>query len=120
MAEFMLKNKTKEIYCESRATSLEEVGKDIYRPAKETLLKHHIPFTDHISKRVTKQDYDYFDEIYVMDYFNLKNINRIVDDVDKKIKLLCDYEIDDPWYTGAFEEVYKQIDEGLERIINDI
>ncbi len=48
-----------------------------------------------------------------MDESNLYLINKIVDDHDHKIGLLCPYEIDDPWYTGRFDEVYDQILEGI-------
>ena len=40
MAEYILKNKTNTIYCESRATSNEEIGNDIYPPMKKALLKN--------------------------------------------------------------------------------
>ena len=41
--------------------------------------------------------YDNFDEIYVMDSNNMRNISYILDDPDYKIKKLCDYDIEDPW-----------------------
>ena len=118
MAEFILKSRNiKGIYCESRATSYEESGEDIYPPAKKCLKDHGIPFTYHESKRISQEDYDEFDEIYVMENRNLRDILRIVDDRDHKIKLLCDYDIADPWFTGDFEGVYAQINEGLDKVI---
>lgn len=117
MAEYILKNKTTEIYCESAATSSEEIGNDIYPPAKRCLDKHGIKYDRHYARRVTKQDYDKFDEIYVMDSNNMYNIMRILDDPQNKIKKLCSIDIEDPWYTDNFELVYKQIDEGINNIL---
>lgn len=117
MAEYILKNKTNEIYCESAATSNEEIGNDIYPPAKACLDRHGIKYNRHYARRVTEDDYKKFDEIYVMDSYNMRNILRIVDDPENKIKKLCPYDIEDPWYTDNFELVYKQINEGIDKLL---
>ena len=116
MAEYMFKNKYPGVPCESRAVSNEEIGNDIYPPAKRCLDRHNIPYTRHYAKRITQKDYDGYDLIYVMDRSNMYYINRIVNDTDKKIHMLCDRDVDDPWYTGDFDGVYYQIDEALDRI----
>ena len=117
MAEYILKDKTKKIYCESRATSNEEIGNDIYPQAKRCLDRHGVKYDRHYASRITKQDYDNFDEIYVMDSYNMSNILRIVDDVDHKIKMLANIEIEDPWYTNNFDKVFTQISESIDRLI---
>ena len=117
MAEYILKNKTKDIYCESRATSTEEIGNDIYPPAKKCLDKHNIKYTRHYAKQITQADYGNFDEIYVMDYNNMRNIRYCVNDTNNKIKMLCSEEVEDPWYTGNFEKVYCQINEAIDKLI---
>lgn len=117
MAEYILKNKCSDIYCESAATSTEEIGNDIYPPAKRCLDFHNIKYDRHHARRVTKEDYDKFDEIYVMDSNNMRNILRILEDKDNKIKKLCSCDIEDPWYTGDFETVYTQINEGIDNIL---
>ena len=117
MAEYILKNKTDKIYTESRAVSSEESGNDIYPPAKRCLDNHNIKYERHYARKITKEDYDNFDEIYVMDDSNLYLINRIINDVSNKIKKLGVIDIDDPWYTGDFEGVYKQIDEAIDRLL---
>ena len=118
-AEYILKNKCKDIYCESRAVSNEEAGSDIYEPAKRCLDRHNIKYGKHCARKISQKDYDEFDEIYVMDSSNLRYINRIVDDVDHKIKMLCDYEIEDPWYTDNYDKVFEQICEGVDRIVKN-
>lgn len=117
MAEYILKSKTSSIYCESAATSYEEIGNDIYPPAKRCLDNHSIAYGVHHARRVNQNDYDKFDEIYVMDSYNLSNILRILNDKDNKIKKLSKYDIDDPWYTGDFEGVYKQLNEAIEKLL---
>lgn len=117
MAEYILKNKNKDIYCESAATSNEEIGNDIYPPAKRCLELHNIKYDKHHARRVTEEDYDAFDEIYVMDSNNMRNILRIINDKENKIKKLCSFDIEDPWYTGDFETVYSQINEGIDNIL---
>ena len=117
MAEYILKSKTNEIYCESMATSSEETGNDIYPSAKRCLDKHNIVYGKHYARKMTAEDYDRFDEIYVMDSYNMRNILRIVNDSSNKIRKLCDYDIEDPWYTDNFELVYQQINEGIDRIL---
>ena len=117
MAEHILKNKTTDIYCESAATSMEEIGNDIYPPAKDCLDRHGIKYSRHYARRVEKKDYDKFDEIYVMDSYNMANILRILDDKENKIKKLCPYDIEDPWYTDNFDLVFKQINEGIDKLL---
>ena len=117
MAEYILKNKRKDIYCESRATSSEEEGNDIYYLAKRCLDRHGIKYNRHFARRISQEDYDNFDEIYVMDKYNMSNILRIIDDKDNKIKMLDDIDIEDPWYSGDFEGVYKQINNAIDRLI---
>ena len=116
MAEYICRQFRPEIYCESRAVSYEEEGRDIYPPAKRCLDRHGIAYGRHRARRIEKEDYRDFDEIYVMDRWNLRNISRIIDDPEHKIRMLREYEIEDPWYTDNFELVYEQILEGIEEL----
>ena len=117
MAEYILKSKTKDIYCESRATSNEEIGNDIYPQAKRCLDRHNIKYDKHSATKITKNDYDNFDEIYVMDSYNMSNILRIIDDKDHKIKMLGSFDIEDPWYTNNFDKVFDEINKGIDSLI---
>lgn len=118
MAEYILKSKTNNIYCESAATSNEEIGNDIYPAAKRCLDRHNIPYDVHHARRVKTNDYDRFDEIYVMDSMNMNNILRILNDKDNKIKKLCSFDIEDPWYTDNFDLVFDEINDGIDAILN--
>lgn len=117
MAEFICKNERPEIYCESRAVSFEEEGNDIYPPAKRCLDRHDIKYQRHHARRISQDDYEKFDKIYVMDGSNLRYINRIIDDHEHKIAMLDNEEdIDDPWYTGDFEGVYQQLLKAIRKL----
>ena len=73
MAEFIMKKMVKdagkenEFEIASAATSTEEIGNDIYPPAKRTLTLHGIPFERRAARRITAEDYSGFDHIFVMD-----------------------------------------------------
>ena len=69
------------------------------------------------------QDYKEYDYIIGMDAWNLRNMNRITGgDPDGKIHLLLDYskhprDIADPWYTGNFDDTYRDVVEGCEAFL---
>lgn len=130
MAEFIFKNMIRErgladkFYVESCATSREEIGNDIYPPAKRKLVEKGIPVHKHRARQITKQDLDKFDYILVMENYNLVNMKRVVGD-SSKAKRLLDYspnpkDIADPWYTGNFEPTYVEIVEGIEDFLKTV
>ena len=116
MAEYICKQIRPDIYCESRACSYEEEGNDIYQPAKRCLDRNGIAYKRHHAHRISQNDYENFDEIYVMDHSNMYLINRILKDDKHKISYLAAEEIDDPWYTGDFDGVYEQLYEAIENL----
>ena len=88
----------------------------MYPAAKRCLDRHGIEYTRHRATRIQQKDYDDFDVIYVMDDSNMRYIKRIIDDKDDKIRMLCSYEIEDPWYTDRFDKVYDELYEGIMNI----
>ena len=129
MAEYILKKRVKdnglsdEIVVDSAATSMEEIGNTIYPPAEKTLKAHAIPIGSHRARQITKKDYQQFDMIIVMDSANKRNVLRIVgEDPEGKIHHISEYasfsgDVQDPWYTGEFETVYRQINDGCEGLL---
>lgn len=121
MAEFIFKKMIKTIgaeddfYVESSATSREEIGSDIYPPAKRKLREMGVPFSKREAKQITQSDYERFDYIFVMERYNSVNLSRIIrDDPNRKIHLMTEYtnldeDIADPWYTGNFDVTFEQI-----------
>lgn len=121
MAEYIFKYKARglDYYTESRGVSSEESGNDIYPRAKRELDRHNIPYDGHHARKISQKDYEEFDDIFIMDSSNEYYMNRLFDDTKHKIHKLCPYDIDDPWYTGDFEGVYKQIEEGIDNYLNN-
>ena len=132
MAEYIFKDLlTKEnvkldIEVDSKATSYEEEGNDIYYLAKEKLREKGIPFDKRVVSVLTKDDYDKYDYIIGMDDNNLFDIKRIIgDDPKNKVYKLLDFvdsfkEIEDPWYTRDFEKAFQDIQAGCVGFLNYI
>ena len=115
----------------SAATSTEEIwngkGNSIYPPAQAELRRRGIggtAYTDFSGKRarqVTGEDYKHYDYLLCADTANIRNTIRITGaDTEGKIRLLLDYtdrpgcSIADPWYSGNFEDTYRDVDAGCE------
>lgn len=119
MAEMMMKKFVADSHQEaawlidSCATSREEIGNEIYPPAKRCLVAHGIPVERHFARQINLADYEKFDRIVCMERYNLRNLPKITD----KVQLLLDRDIADPWYTGDFETTYRDLEEGLKGLI---
>lgn len=124
MAEMIFKdliyknNKRYMFTCSSRATSVEELGNDIYPKAREALENNGIKVEKHRAAQIKKDDYLKYDYIIAMEERNKRDILNIVgEDFEDKIHLLGEFtnnikDIDDPWYTGDFIKAYQDIYEG--------
>ena len=125
MAEFIMKDKVKkqclssEFLIESRATSYEEDGNDMYPPAKEMLNKMNIPFTKHRATRLEEDDYDKFDYFLCMEEANIRRTLNIFDDPNGKVRKLLDRDIADPWYSGNFSKTYDDLCEGIDLLLEE-
>ena len=99
----------------SAATSREEIGNDLYPPAKACLRAHGIPFSRRRARQVTRADYDAYDLLIIMEDYNRRNLRRILpDDPEHKVRTLLsfagsDRDVADPWYTDDFETAYDDI-----------
>ena len=116
-----------EFEIDSCATSREEIGNDIYPPAKRCLSAHGVPFTRHAARQITKEDYANFDLILCMEAYNIRNLRHtlgatLLDEDAKlacpKIRLLLDRDVADPWYTGDFEATYRDVVEGCQQLLS--
>ena len=120
-AEFILKNLSSDYEVISRAVSYEEIGNDIYPPMKIALRKADIPFDYHSAKHITKEDCDWADYIFYMDNENFYRLNRLFPNSNKLHPIYkwtpSINEIEDPWYTGNYDKVVRQINECVKDII---
>lgn len=110
-------------YIESAATSTEEIGNEVYPPARRKLAEHGISCKGKTARQITRADYDRFDLLIGMDSHNLYNMNRICGGYPEgKIHALMDYtahpgEVADPWYTGNFEATWQDVLLGCKGIL---
>lgn len=124
MAEFVMKDLVDKaglsdsFYIESAATSTEEIGNEVYPPARHKLAEHGISCKGKTARQMTARDYDRFDLLIGMDDWNIRNMIRICgDDPDNKIHMLLDYtdspgKVADPWYTGNFDATWRDVQKG--------
>ena len=124
MAEFVMKDLVKQagceedFYIESAATSTEEIGNEVYPPAKRKLAEHGIGCKGKTARQMTRKDYERFDLLIGMDTWNIRNMTRICGgDPEGKIQMLLDFtnrpgDVADPWYTGNFEATWRDVMEG--------
>ena len=110
----------------SAATSYEEIGNPVYPPARRELAAHGIGCAGHAARHMEKSDYARYDYLVGMEDVNLRNMRRICGgDPDGKLCLLLSFAgssagIDDPWYTGRFSEVYRQIETGCAAMLDTL
>lgn len=108
---------------DSAATSREEIGNPVHPGTVRKLQKENIPVIPHRAVQMTASDYEEYDYLIGMDSANLRNMKRIVgDDSEKKIFLLLEFageqdDIADPWYTGNFEDTYRDVRRGCEGLL---
>lgn len=107
----------------SAATSREEIGNSPHYGTVNKLRQVGISVVPHRAIQMTKADYDYYDYLIGMDTANIRNMNRIAGgDPDDKIYKLPSFagkggDIADPWYTGNFDETYRDVIEGCEAFL---
>ena len=130
MAEFVMKDLVKkaglddDYDIESAATSTEEIGNEVYPPARRKLAEHGIGCKGKTARQMTRADYQRFDLIVGMDQWNMRNMLRICgSDPEWKIKLLMDFterpgEVADPWYTGNFDATWRDVLEGCTGLLD--
>lgn len=110
----------------SAAVSTEEIGNDIYPPAKRMLAAKDVPFEHRAARQMTRADYAYYDHIVCMDQSNLRWMRYIIgEDSEHKVSLMMAWagktrDVADPWYTGDFTKAYDDILEGCQAMINQL
>ena len=132
MAEYFMKELVrregleKRFYIASAATSREEIGNDVYPPARKKLAEHSIPCPKRAARQLTRADFDEYDLIIGMDEENLYNMRRICGSADSsKIHLLMDFtdrrgDVADPWYTRDFEATWRDVNAGCRALLDSL
>ena len=122
MAEYVMKHIVKEqgrqeeFEITSGAVSREEIGNDIYPPAKRKLQEKGVDFSKHRAHQITPDEFSQNDLIITMDSSNMRLLGRIVPNWEEtgKVHMMMEYagkssDVADPWYTGDFEQTYQDV-----------
>ena len=118
------------IIVSSAAAHTDEIGNAPHYGTRRKLSEEGIPLVPHRARLMTREDGDEYDLLVGMDAYNVRDMRRIVGEKNaSKVSMLLDgtphpRPIADPWYTGNFEETYRDVKEGcsalLERLINTL
>ena len=125
MGEYVLKDMVKKaglsdkFEIDSAAVSREEIGNPVYPPARREMAKHGVACDGHAARQVTMEDYRQFDRSYYMDRSNARGLARMLPADPDKIRPLLSRDVADPWYTGDFEETWRDILEGCRKIMEE-
>ena len=115
-----------EFYIASCATSTEEIGNPVHHGTRRKLAEVGIFCDGKRAVQLTKSDYNKYDYIIAMDEMNIRNIMRIIkSDPEGKVSLLLSHagmsgSIADPWYTGNFDDTYRDVLLGCKALFNEI
>ena len=133
LAEGILKSKidSNNVYVDSAGTGHWHIGNKPDMRSIEVAKKHQLDITDQRGRQFSKQDFDDFDYIFVMDNSNKKDVLSIArNDSDKeKIHLILNeifpnenMDVPDPYYGGSegFQNVYRMLDLSCNSIANRI
>ena len=113
----------------SVATSPEEEGNHPYPGALRAMRAHGLDASQHRSRPITAEDFDWADTIITMDHANVANLQRMAPNAADaaKVKLCLDIlpgregeAIDDPWYTHKFELTYQELATALPAWLDEL
>ncbi len=128
MAEFVMKDMLRhagieDVDVESAALHTDEIGGDIHPGTKRKLRLEGIPFGHRAAWLLTAAKARRYDMIIGMDAHNRRDLQRLLPaDEQHKIHILLDWspnprDIADPWYTGDFDETYRDVVEGCGELL---
>lgn len=132
MAEMIMKELVRQRGLEAKfeissmAATTEEIGQDMYPPAKRALTAHRIPYTKRKAALITMQDYAWADYIIAMDEENMYDLSHLTHgDRDKKVSRLLYWagekrDVADPWFTDDYEKTYEDIVRGCRAVLEKL
>lgn len=132
MAEFVMKDLVEheglsgKISVASAATSSEELGNPIHPGTRRKLSEHGIRCDGKTARQLTRSDYEAYDWLVGMDESNMRNMRRLFggDPKGRLVKLLsfCGETADvaDPWYTGNFEDTWRDVSRGCRALLDEL
>lgn len=125
MGEYILKDlvektgRSQAFEIASAAVSREEIGNDVYPPARRELLSHGVACPHRRARQITSQDIAYYDRIYYMDGQNAQYLRRLFGKVPENCYPLLPRDVADPWYSGDFAQTWQDLLEGCRKILEE-
>ena len=125
MAEYVLRDMAEKnglshkLEVASAAVSYEGDGHPVYSPVRRLLNSHGISCDGHRARRITKADCSYYDRIYYMDASNARYLKRLFPG-ETKFRPLLSRDVSDPYYSGDFDGVWNDIQEGCRAILEEL
>lgn len=126
------------IQVDSAATSTEEIGNPVHPGTRRKLVEVGIRCDGKKARQMTRKDCDEYDYLIGMDSWNIRNMQRIAGAKNQeKIYKLLEFaetenvndknrgkqsvrDVADPWYTGDFEQTWKDTVEGCQGLLQYI
>jgi len=109
---------------DSAGTGGWHVGEGPDRRSVRVAREHGIDISRQVCRQFGKPDFDHFDHIFVMDRYNLSDVQAMAPDAKaaSKVKLLLGTrEVPDPYYANdMFEPVFQLIAEGCKDLISKL
>lgn len=129
LAEGILASKLpkKKFIVDSAGTGAWHIGRQPDQRSIAIAKKYKLDISKQKGRQFSKNDFDAFDYIYVMDISNYQDVVRLADNQEqtKKVQLILNelfpdenVDVPDPYYgvANGFESVYKMLDETCEVI----
>jgi protein-tyrosine phosphatase len=130
LAEGILKSKidSDSVFVDSAGTGGWHVGELPDSRSIEVARLNRLNISDQQCRKFTKQDFETFDWIYVMDKSNYSDVIAMADTEENRAKVIMilnekepgsNYEVPDPYYGGSngFQHVYDLLDDACEQIV---
>ncbi len=117
------RNLSDRFHIDSAATSREEIGNPPHHGTVDKLRREGIAVVPHRAVQMCREDYDKYDYLIGMDSANIRNMLQIAGgDPGRKLYKLSDFaggrgDIADPWYTGNFEDTYRDVLAGCQGLL---
>jgi protein-tyrosine phosphatase len=118
------------ITCDSAGTSAEEVGNQTHTGTQRVLRKHNIPFQLHDARQIHSADMHTFEYVLGMDRHHLARLQSLAQGSTAEIALFLSYanragtlqttDVDDPWYTGRFDDTYAEVAVGCAALLDHL
>ena len=121
--EHLVKQEKLDWEIDSAGTGDWHIGEGPDRRSTAVAKNYGIDISGQCCRKISVEDFDVYDRIYVMDRMNLKDVFSLArnEEDKKKIKLLLgDDIVPDPYYDDTqFDPVYRMVEKGCRKIIEE-